>query len=220
MEIKASADPKIVEMFRRLEQFLDSEGLTEKKIIELQNAETGRVFAAFVNPESFYALVGERNGLKSTLDEIKDLLLEGASVIDDLELENDRLLDIIDSQNEVLQGRVILDKKFEDEAEVGEENSGSFQWTKEWLETLKGEVLRPRFGESRGAIAWLDAWLDLFIDAILSSCSPSTEDGAAPETVDGDSVVAAFEFIRNEVVGNAYDDVHPFTADVAAARGL
>jgi hypothetical protein len=102
METKISTDPKTVKMFRRLEKFLDQEGIGSGRSINFQNAETGRVFAIFVSPDTFEAM-------ESVINE-QDKELELAQEIIDYLEDGNGLLDIIDAQNDVLQGRVIVDE--------------------------------------------------------------------------------------------------------------
>jgi len=109
MEIKVSTDPKTVKMFRRLERFLDDEGLATGHSIDFQNAETGRVFATFVPTESYRELLEDNKYLVGALREAQALMFEAAEHIDFLE-DGNALLDLIDLQNEVIQGRAIMDE--------------------------------------------------------------------------------------------------------------
>lgn len=97
MELKVSTDPKIVKMFRRLEKFLDQEGLEGTESISMQNAETGRVFAVLLRPENWDKLFKLNLELAQELDRAQE-------AIDILEDDN-ALLALIDAQNDVLMGR-------------------------------------------------------------------------------------------------------------------
>jgi len=98
MELKTSTDPKIVKMFRRLEKFLDQEGLaTLGRSVDFMNAETGRVFAVFLSPDSRRELTKERDAL---LDQ-----LTAANVTLEILEDDNALLALIDAQNNVLMGR-------------------------------------------------------------------------------------------------------------------
>lgn len=109
MELKVSSDPKIVKMYRRLEKFLDQEEMTGSRSITFINAETGRNFATFISPESFEAFLRERAEMQEALREAHGLLSEAAKQIEFLEDDN-AMLDLIDLQNEVIQGRAIMDE--------------------------------------------------------------------------------------------------------------
>lgn len=163
MEPKSTSDPKVVKMFRRLEAFLDRELPEGATNLTLYNAETGRAFAALMAPETYHHVVEYIRDLESALEEIQGLLFDAEEQIEILENDN-ALLDIIDAQNEVLQGRV--------------NHPGMISISEEEYEDLKARTLGP--DPRRGYWA----------------------------------------FTGNDVAGNAYDDIHPFTSDVAAARGL
>src|ERR1035438_1667087 len=112
MQQKVSTDKKIVKMFRRLEKFLDAEGLsTLGRSVMFQNFETKREFAVFLSPESFNDIREYTETLRALVKEGAELALEAAAHIDSLEdnidvlTDDNALLAIIDAQNDVLQGR-------------------------------------------------------------------------------------------------------------------
>ena len=88
---KISTDPKIVKMFRRLERFLDQEGLAGGAAIDFINAETWRKFATFIAPEVLDDLLAQLDSANETIAMLED---EGT------------LLALIDAQNDVLMGRL------------------------------------------------------------------------------------------------------------------
>jgi len=230
MEEKTSANPKTVKMFRRLERFLDDAGLVEGKAIDLKNAETGRVFATFVRPESFRLTVKALTSTKESLSEVGDLLLEGADAIDALEAENDRLLDIIDLQNEVLQGRAALD-------EVSEA-SGEAEFAMNVLEGLEkvrseaGDViisaqeyeellnLRKKRERDHKQLSSMDAKLKEYKKNI-NSLQSSRDTWHARADENYEMALGILNGWREERgLDPFYGDFIAFTADVAAARGL
>ena len=91
MDMKVSTDPKIVKMFRRLERFLDQEGLAGGAAIDFINAETWRKFATFIAPEVLDDLLAQLDAANETIAMLED---------------ESTLLALIDAQNDVLMGRL------------------------------------------------------------------------------------------------------------------
>jgi len=147
MNIEVSTDPKTVKMFRRLEKFLDDEGLgLLGGSVQFQNAETLDVFAVFLSPESFSESLRERDllleQLSATVESFGTLFAERIRVQEELNaaletiavLEDDSaLLDIIDALNDVLQGRCAPKDDAElfdqDATDVGEHLSVHYTFT-------------------------------------------------------------------------------------------
>jgi uncharacterized coiled-coil protein SlyX len=91
MELKTSTDPKIVKMFRRLEKFVDDEGLaTFGRAIDFINAETRRTFAVMIDPDRLDDLLAQLDAANETIATLED---------------DNALLALIDAQNDVLMGR-------------------------------------------------------------------------------------------------------------------
>lgn len=105
MDLKISTDPKTVKMLRRLEKFLDSDVLKGKELLDFKNAETGRVFAVFLTPAALQKVSDYIDAQEAELNEALDTI----EVLEDIVA----LLDIIDSQNEVLMGRVSVESDAE-----------------------------------------------------------------------------------------------------------
>jgi hypothetical protein len=96
MDMKVSTDPKIIKMFRKLERFLDGEGLANKKVIDFYNAETGRVFATVISPTAYRELVSGVNQLEADFADA----LATIALLEDY----NALLGLIDAQNDVIMG--------------------------------------------------------------------------------------------------------------------
>ena len=113
MDTKISPDPKTVKMFRRLERFLDNEDLTSIQAIDFQNAETGRIFATFVTQElldDVASLVRELRYLRAEISESVQLNSEAADRLERILEDKNAMLDIINLQNEIIQGRAAADE--------------------------------------------------------------------------------------------------------------
>ena len=95
VDTRISTDPKITEMFRRLEHFLDDEFQSSLQVIDLKNSETGRIFATFIRPDVL-------NNLEAALEDAHETI----SILGN----GNALLDLIDAQNEVIMGRVAVDE--------------------------------------------------------------------------------------------------------------
>ena len=102
MEINYSEDPKLRKAFRRIERMLDELAAEGKSSIGLINAETGRSFGVLMTTERRREDVQHEKRLAAELESA----LETIKILE----EDNALLDIIDAQNDVLQGRVVVDE--------------------------------------------------------------------------------------------------------------